>query len=758
MAFRDRIEVVVDFVTSPAQKGLGKLKADVAAADGAMGKAKAAATNLGSTLSAYAGPAALAGAAAFVEFGRRSVAAFQETALAAGQFSDATGIAVEDASRWIAVGDDFGISAESIQGAFMRMNRAIAGGAFEKYGIDVKRAADGTVDANATFQNAVTTIGRIPDATQRAQVAQEVFGRGYASIARIMEMDAKSLADALGSVSDQQVIDAEESAKAREFQAAMDNLQDSVQDLMLALGEGLVPALTDAANTATTVIGPIMDLNEATDGFLVKGPLRWGGEKLSGIFGKVKNAIQGNIRATQEYEEEQDEAADRADYYGSRMAALAEDEERAAGAADRLRDAISKKREQFDKASEAADAFRDALDRALGGGIALEEANQAIIEGFQELTDSVTENGASLDIMTEKGRANRDIILDQVGNISDLASALVDQGVSAEDATGYVNAYREELIKQAEAAGFSRDEVEKYLDELGLTPTKVETEIKAVGKQKALEDLIEVLDQMGPIDEGVEAEITAAINEGDFALAEARINELVRDRAVNVAIGLLNPFGRNGSVGGLSVNGGIAGRGMTADDAGIAGRSAGGASGTSGRPAVMAANALWQQALSAWGGASGMSQRDKLKRRFNNELERGRRKYQVGDFGGSRYFAYLEGLQKKYDWPRLSDEWMALWQEMDRVLRDMDIDFDGMGGSATGTSARSGSSGMPGSSSGGGVPAGSGGRSGMGGRVTNINIELRGLFVGTEAEMRKAVRPLVPAISRELDKFERSQG
>jgi hypothetical protein len=347
MAFRDRIEVVIDFVTDPAKKGLAQLKTDVAAADGVMGKAKAGAAGLGTALSAYAAPAALAAGAAFFEFARRSVTAFQDTALAAADFSDAVGVTIEDASRWIAVGDDVGISADSIQASFMRMNRAISAGTFDKYAIDVKRAADGTVDANATFQSAITTIGAIPDATERAKVAQEVFGRGYASIARLMEMDAKSLADALGSVSDEQIIDEEERQKAYELQAAMDDLQDAGERLMLALGEGLVPALADLASGAADVIGVVSDLNNVMNGTLFESPL-----------GGLVDLITGSDEAAESLDETTEASRD----VDAAMGPMARSMDDAASSSRNLRDEQERLYDSVISIADGKRAFEAAMD------------------------------------------------------------------------------------------------------------------------------------------------------------------------------------------------------------------------------------------------------------------------------------------------------------------------------------------------------------------------------------------------------------
>lgn len=245
----NRITTLFDLDSKGFDSSLKALRKNVSEADGAMGKLKVAGNGVGDALKANLGAAAFGAGTALVAFGVKAVGAFTETALAAGKFSDATGIAVDDASRWMEVGGDVGVGADAIQGAVQKMNKALADGkpAFEQYGVEVVRTADGVVDANATFQNALTTIGAIVDPTKRAQAAQQVFGKSYAEVAELMNMSATELEAALKGVSDSKVIDQKELAKAREFRAAMDTLRDSVEDVALKVGERLTPLIAKLA-------------------------------------------------------------------------------------------------------------------------------------------------------------------------------------------------------------------------------------------------------------------------------------------------------------------------------------------------------------------------------------------------------------------------------------------------------------------------------------------------------------------------------
>jgi hypothetical protein len=300
---QNKISVLIDVTVDKAQASLKSFRSSIADADGAAGKMKAGFAGATDSIKANAGALAATAGAALLAFGVKAVNAFTETALAAGKFSDATGIAVDDASRWMEVGGDVGIGADAIQGAIQKMNKALADGkpAFADYGVEVVRTSDGMVDANATFQNALTTIGAIPDPTKRAQAAQQLFGKSYGEVARLMEMSATDLKAALDGVSDSKVIDESELRKAREFEAAMDALRDSVEDVVLQVGEALTPAITDLAVALDDVNGAFDSLGGAGNVFTALYEGSGLNDLLDGV-ATLGNLLDGTSDITVEYE------------------------------------------------------------------------------------------------------------------------------------------------------------------------------------------------------------------------------------------------------------------------------------------------------------------------------------------------------------------------------------------------------------------------------------------------------------------------
>lgn len=245
----NKITTIIDFVTDSAQRSVKGFRQSVADADGSVNKFKAGTSSAFSTVQANAGALALGAGTALAVFGAKAVTAFTDGALAAGKFSDATGLAVDDASRWAEIANDVGVSTETMSGGFVKLEKAIASGspAVEDLGLKVQKTADGQTDMNATMLVAIDRLGKIKDPAEKAKLASELFGRGFADMAEIVLGDADKIRESLEGVADAQVFDADEVEKARRYREAMDSLQDSMAEISMIVGEALVPAISDFA-------------------------------------------------------------------------------------------------------------------------------------------------------------------------------------------------------------------------------------------------------------------------------------------------------------------------------------------------------------------------------------------------------------------------------------------------------------------------------------------------------------------------------
>jgi hypothetical protein len=244
------IPILTEFSDSgikAAKAAFGNFKTAVGDAQGGMGKFKAGSKVALDAVAANAASFAIAGGVAFAKFAMEGVQAFQKLALGAEKFATSTGLAIEDASRFMEVGADIGIPIDAIEGAIGRLNKTIGADPdkVRELGVDLVYLADGSLDVNATFLNTIERIKGIKDPAEKARVASQLLGKGWQSMSTLIEMGANDLSTALGNVSDSKVIDPAELKKAKEFRDAMDKLKDTVEDLSLSIGQNLVPLLTD---------------------------------------------------------------------------------------------------------------------------------------------------------------------------------------------------------------------------------------------------------------------------------------------------------------------------------------------------------------------------------------------------------------------------------------------------------------------------------------------------------------------------------
>ncbi|MBD8485386.1 phage tail tape measure protein [Frigoribacterium sp. CFBP 8759] len=155
--------------------------------------------------------------------------------------------------------------------------------------------------------------------------------------------------------------------------------------------------------------------------------------------------------------------------------------EETAGATDQVATGF----EDVQSASEAASTSVDDLKAAIEGfGSAQLDVNsstrdfEAALDG---LTDSVTTNGSSLDVGTEKGRANQ-AALDQIAQSTiKLSSATLEQTGSQDAASAAIANGRQKLIEALGQFGINGQAAEDYADRLGLIPSNINTQAQITG-------------------------------------------------------------------------------------------------------------------------------------------------------------------------------------------------------------------------------------------------------------------------------------
>lgn len=120
-----------------------------------------------------------------------------------------------------------------------------------------------------------------------------------------------------------------------------------------------------------------------------------------------------------------------------------------------------------DKQKSAVDELSDSIDSLIGKNIDYQESMIKSADAGVALAKSVSENGKSLDLNSEKGRANRDAILSVVSALTDQASAYAKQTGDVEGANEQLGANIGALADHAAALGLDRDQVYGLFSDIG---------------------------------------------------------------------------------------------------------------------------------------------------------------------------------------------------------------------------------------------------------------------------------------------------
>lgn len=482
MAFSERVEVLIDVVTDRAGSALSSFRTSVGEADGVVGKFKAGASSAFESIQANAGALAAAGGAALISFGIKAVGAFVDTAKAAIDFGAATGTSVEEASRWIAVGDDMGISADALQGALAKVGKELDSDKWSKYGIATRDAAGNARSANDIFLDSLDMLGRITNESERARVGNELFGKSYANIAPMVGQTRDQYEAWLASVEKGQVITAEEAEKAERMRLAQDALQDALNEVTLAFGSlvaELAPAIESMADSVTTVV----DVSEKFGG--LGDAISWAVDQLN-IFDNIQSGLD---RATDE-----------------NAGAL----ERLMGGFETLVGAIPFIGEQFSWLN----------SKIFDGKNELDGITDAAVKYVLQHTDTRTaaeKTGTAFNGMSKEANDARDAINEVESASRDLQGAMDELSGKLSDQEGWLNL--QESVRQ-----FKMD----------MASGKLSADEQALAVVNLEQKILSYISSTESIPDDVKTEITAALERGNIDLALQLIGGIPRTVVVNI--------------------------------------------------------------------------------------------------------------------------------------------------------------------------------------------------------------------------------
>lgn len=240
--------------------------------------------NAATGLAGIAGPALGAGVA-IAGLALKGVGDFEKLGVSIGNFSTVTGTTMDEASRWTEVSGDLGVGADTVEAAFGRMNKKLGASPdfLDQYGIAVGHAKDGTIDANATFLNAIDRLNGIKDPALQAATGAAIFGKGWQGMAALIGAGAPQLRADLASVQPEKIFTAGDANAAKGLRDGFDAIKDAGEGLMLTLGRALAPTIAALAPQIGALITKVEPLVAAI------------GKGLVGAFDALEPAISGAI-------------------------------------------------------------------------------------------------------------------------------------------------------------------------------------------------------------------------------------------------------------------------------------------------------------------------------------------------------------------------------------------------------------------------------------------------------------------------------
>lgn len=329
--------------------------------------------------------AAVAGMATFVAGGVQKLG---EMTAEVRKFKDSSGATWEESSRLVAVFDDMGVSADTGAAAMARLAKNVDAGKFEDFGVQVVRAKDGTIDMVATLGAAADAMNSTTDPAKRAAMGTALFGKSWAELMPVLQQGSGGIRQAMGDVADYQIVTEESAAKQREMSLAVDDLQDAIGGLQMALASDLIPELAKMASQGAAVVNMLNSMTAKIGGL--------------GTFLAAMNPVSA-WQSLQDGEEAIADVGDAAVDTEENVKAFAA-AEREAGEAARI--LTARQKDAADAAKELGDQVKIQEDKVRG----LHEATLGIVGvqlSYESATRSSTAAAIELATKTEELRVAR---------------------------------------------------------------------------------------------------------------------------------------------------------------------------------------------------------------------------------------------------------------------------------------------------------------------------------------------------------------
>jgi hypothetical protein len=230
------------------------------------------------------------------------------------------------------------------------------------------------------------------------------------------------------------------------------------------------------------------------------------------------------------------EAANAADLNARGVDAMGNSLDGAQGPTDDLTQAVEDNKKAYEDAAKAREDFWNP-------GFDLEEASTRVQESMQKMADTAFWNAGAMDLATEAGRNNRQAFTDAAQAALDEADAMLNNGASSREAADAANGHVKQLQDTWVSLGANRDQVDLLTASLHLTPRDINIQFKVPGLDYASANVLVLFDTLEKLKNGDYslANVGSNIGAGIAGLSAGRASG---GSAMPYAV---HPVGENGS-------------------------------------------------------------------------------------------------------------------------------------------------------------------------------------------------------------------
>jgi len=201
---------------------------------------------------------------------------------------------------------------------------------------------------------------------------------------------------------------------------------------------------------------------------------------------------------------------------------------------------LDAQRRAADGLKQSIEALNDAHRQAAGGEIAMESALDSATGTIETNMKALKDSSMGLDVHTEKGRQNRQALLQLAQTTSDYAQAKLQETGSYTEANKIYERGREQFVKLAMAAGATREEAKKLAEQwLKMPDKKIALDADVDSLDRKIADAQAEIDKLkqkrkvavGADKKDLDDKITKA--QAELDLLEARKNEVLIEATID---------------------------------------------------------------------------------------------------------------------------------------------------------------------------------------------------------------------------------